>query len=211
MVKKASPVRAVAVGPQRWIHGNQFAKKLGYKQPAIAVTKHVSIQDRAKLSSLCAVGGQLNTPLRNATLDINNKQARYISNEGAKSLVAHSRLPDSITVAKELGVDVCGVKISFREMETISMVQKVFDGEDMHLQFPVGRYRIDLYFPKHKLALECDEAGHAGRDQQAECDRQNFITHQLGCKWVRFNPDSASFCMGKVLNAIYQSLKGNSQ
>ena len=33
----------------------------------------------------------------------------------------------------------------------------------MKRQFSIGSYRIDLYFPEHKLAIECDEHDHKDR------------------------------------------------
>ena len=34
------------------------------------------------------------------------------------------------------------------------------------LQHSVLGYRLDLYFPKHKLAIEVDEKGHTDRDKR---------------------------------------------
>ena len=44
-------------------------------------------------------------------------------------------------------------------------------------QYTVDNYRIDLYFPKHKLAIECDEFDHADRDIEYEVKRQNHHQH----------------------------------
>ena len=35
-------------------------------------------------------------------------------------------------------------------------------------QYHVDGYRIDLYFPEYKLAIECDEFGHRDRDLEYE-------------------------------------------
>ena len=41
---------------------------------------------------------------------------------------------------------------------------QTFNGEEMIHQFGVGKCRVDLYFPKYKLAIECDEFDHRDRD-----------------------------------------------
>ena len=209
MVAKASPVKSVHLRGRTWINGNQLARRLGYTAKSVkqAIKKHVADHDKQTLQDLLSKEGQLGSPLRRRLPNGNDLKSYYITNNGARSVVGHSRLPGSIAIAEELGIDMVGVKISFREMETIAMVREVFKGEEMHTQFPVGDYRIDLYFARHKIALECDEQNHADRDPQAELIRQEFITHQLGCRWVRFNPDSPTLRIGQVLNNIYNLLK----
>ena len=32
---------------------------------------------------------------------------------------------------------------------------QAFNSEEMTHQFSIGKYRIELYFPKYKLAIEC--------------------------------------------------------
>ena len=53
-------------------------------------------------------------------------------------------------------------------------------------QYTVDNYRIDLYFPKHKLAIECDEFDHSDRDIEYEVKRQNNIEEKLGCTFNLF-------------------------
>ena len=65
-------------------------------------------------------------------------------------------------------------------------------------------YRIDLYFPEHKLAIECDEHDHKDRDINYEIKRQRFIEDQLNCKFIRYNPDAKDFTIESVLNRIFQ-------
>ena len=60
-------------------------------------------------------------------------------------------------------------------------------------QFAVGKYWIDLYFPRYKLAIECDEFGHRDRDIGYEVERQKHIGKLLNCTFVRFNTDAKDF------------------
>ena len=46
----------------------------------------------------------------------------------------------------------------------MSQVMQAFNGEEMIRQFGAGKYRIDLYFPKYKLAIEYDEFDYHDRD-----------------------------------------------
>lgn len=65
-----------------------------------------------------------------------------------------------------------------------------------------GPYRIDLYYPAYKIAVECDEFGHASRDKAIERERQDTITKTLGCVFFRFNPDAKGFSIDKVIRKL---------
>ena len=49
----------------------------------------------------------------------------------------------------------------------------------MHTQYSMDQYKIDLYFPKHKLVIECDEFGHLDIDIKYEVKRQKDIERKL--------------------------------
>ena len=72
----------------------------------------------------------------------------------------------------------------------------------MKRQFSIGSCRIDLYFPEHKLAIECDKHDHKDRDINHKIRRQKFID-QLNCKFIRYNPDAKDFTIESVLNKIF--------
>ena len=38
----------------------------------------------------------------------------------------------------------------------------------MQQQFAVGSFRVDLYFTRHKIAVECDEHDHKDRDPHTQ-------------------------------------------
>ena len=61
------------------------------------------------------------------------------------------------------------------------------------LQHSVLGYRTDLYFPKHKLAIEVDEKGQTDRDKRKEIERQETIVKEHGCKFIRINPDENNY------------------
>ena len=74
----------------------------------------------------------------------------------------------------------------------------------MQTQYSVLGYRIDLYFHKHKLAIEVDELGHADRNLSNEIERQKVLEKELDCVFIRINP------YGKNCN-IFKEIKQNTQ
>lgn len=88
---------------------------------------------------------------------------------------------------------------------------QAFNGEDMQRQYPVsrGKYRIDLYFPKYKLAIECDEFGHSDRPEGYDETRQEYIKNELNCRFIRYNPDSDNFSIFNVINNIINYIYNN--
>ena len=52
-----------------------------------------------------------------------------------------------------------------KEAGTIYTIQKVLEGISMKRQFSIGSYRVNLYFPEHNLAIECDEHDHKDTHQ----------------------------------------------
>ena len=74
-----------------------------------------------------------------------------------------------------MGIKIIGYKYVRKEAGTIYTIQKFFEGMSMKREFSIGSYRIDLYFPEHKLPIECDEHGHKDRDINFEIRQQKFI------------------------------------
>ena len=57
----------------------------------------------------------------------------------------------------------------------LTRILKIFASKITLLQHSVLSHRIDLYFSKHKLAIEVDEKGHKDRDEQKGIERQKAI------------------------------------
>ena len=77
----------------------------------------------------------------------------------------------------------------------------------MLTQFNVDGYKIDHYFPRCKLAVECDEFGHKDRDIEYEVRQQKYIENKLRCQFIRFNLDARGFNIFEVANrdSIFKS------
>ena len=77
----------------------------------------------------------------------------------------------------------------------------------MQTQYTVIGNRIDLYFYKHKLAIEVDELGHADRNLNNEIERQKALERELDCVFIRINPDEKDFNIFKEINKIHRHNK----
>lgn len=195
---EAKPVLHVGPDTTPWYPANETAKRCGYSNYYKAVATHVlpgHVKSLSKLLRLGVSGGV-------KKLNQNDLKYRYIDAQGVKALVSRSRKPESVAMAEELGIDVSDFKAVYHEPKTIKQLKAAFQGILMQEQFAVGMYRIDLYFPDHKLAVECDEHNHIDRDPQVEHIRETFITRQLDCTWVRYNPDIRNFDILTIVNQV---------
>ena len=141
--------------------------------------------------------------------DEQNKTDKFLSKKGVQYVISRSRKStyNLRMLAKALGIYVHENKPPFKEQETILNVMTAFKGEKMRTQYNVDGYRIDLYLPKHKLVLECDEFHHRDRDIGYEVERQKHVEEMLGCKFIRYNPDAEDFNLFKVINRIFLAIQ----
>ena len=77
--------------------------------------------------------------------------------------------------------------------ELLESIKNKFEGEDMPTQCSVLGYMIDLFFYKHKLAIEVDELGHADRNVSNEIEKQKAIEKEIDYMFIRINPDEENF------------------
>ena len=69
------------------------------------------------------------------------------------------------------GVELHKNKWPCKEQDALRQIMQAFRDEEMIHQFGTGKYRIDLYFPKYKLDIECHELDHRDRDIGYEVER----------------------------------------
>jgi len=77
----------------------------------------------------------------------------------------------------------------------------------MITQYPVDKYKIDLYFPKYKLAIEFDELKHKFT-QNEDKSRQEYIISKLNCRFERIKEDENIFVS---INRIFKIIQSQSQ
>jgi len=89
-----------------------------------------------------------------------------------------------------------------KESSCLRIISSSFISFRQQFQYSVGGYRIDLYFPDYKLAIEIDEFGHKYRNKVYEEEREAYLKEKLGCKFIRFNPNEKDFNVGIVISNI---------
>ena len=98
-----------------------------------------------------------------------------------------------------------------KESSINNIITKMFSRKEISLQNSVLKYDIDIYFPKYNLAIEIGEFGCMDRITSYEIDRENKIKDELGCKFIRINPDKEKFDiffeLGKIYHYIVESIK----
>ena len=143
-------------------------------------------------------------------VDLKNKHLHHntvlLNEAGLRLFLTRCKKPEAVEFARSLGINIENSLCMSKEQDTLSCIMKAFDGEEMKCQFNVDGYRIDLYFPEYKLAIECDEFDHNDRDIEYEVKRQKYIEEKLKCSFIRFNPDAPDFNIFRVINRIYQQL-----
>ena len=179
-----------------------MCKPLEYNTKTVDIVRHLSSKDsyaqKYQLSNVHAVCTPISWPNDSQKYNI------YISEEGIIELLVGNQQPLAKELAEYMDIKIIGHKYVRKEAGTIYTIQKAFEGISMKREFNIGSYRIHLYFPEHKLAIESEEHDHKNRDINYEIRRQNFIEDQLNCKIIRYNPDPNNFTIERVLNKIFQ-------
>ena len=57
------------------------------------------------------------------------------------------------------------------------------------------------------MAIEVDELGHINRNIDYELQRQRAIEKELGCVFIRINPDEENFNIFTAINEIHWHIK----
>ena len=80
-----------------------------------------------------------------------------------------------------------------REQSILTKLDTYFKTEDKLFQHYVLGYRIDLYVPKYKVAIEVNELRHCTRNIKSDIEKQSKIKKELGCKFIRIDPSRENF------------------
>ena len=92
------------------------------------------------------------------------------------------------------------------EKTTLDSINKAFEGENIQTNYRVLGFEIDIYFNDYKLAVEIDEYNHEDRDIGCEVKRQKALEKELGCDFIRINPDKENFKVFKAINEIFRHI-----
>lgn len=190
-----------------WFRAKQIAEMLGYKATKNVIRIHLRNEDIKTFDQLRDKLIDYTNKPRPKTGDYINdifikSQCIFTNLNGLKTILIKSTLPNSIDVAKFFNIDVSTIKRSFSEQESMHHIMGSFKNDKYERQYPVGKYRIDLYFIDYKIAIECDEFGHRDYSEEEEKIRTEFITKKLACTWIRFNPNDKNFDISTIINQI---------
>ena len=97
--------------------------------------------------------------------------------------------------------------IKTKKQTVLKSIKDTFEGKDMQTQYCVLGYGIDLYFRKHKLAIEVDELGHPDRNLGNEIERQKELEKELDCMFIRISSVKENFNIFKQINKIHRHIK----
>ena len=131
---------------------------------------------------------------------------RFLRSGLALKVIMDCRTDESCYLKIVLGFKLDDV-INTKEQTVLKSIKDAFEGEDMQTQYSFLGYRIDLYFHKHKLAIEVDELGHADRNLSNEIERQKTLEKELDCVFITINPDGKNFTIFKEINKIHRHIK----
>lgn len=180
-----------------WFKAKDVAKMLGYNNTGQAIRKNVSDDDKKTTIEMD------NVVMKEDTNTI------FITERGIKSLISGSRKGKSKEIAKQLCMDIKDFHTVRKETSTIQFIQTVFKDEKTVTQKQFDNYYVDLYFPKYKICVECDEAGHySERKCKEDAVRQQYIEENYNVQFVRYDIDksdlSVAKCIRKIMKIIYE-------
>lgn len=125
----------------------------------------------------------------------------YINAMDLQNILNRSRKPTAKQMIKDLSLDL-SQKTEVKEANILNDIIDFIGDEEYKLQYACGKYRIDLYIPRYKIAIEVDENGHNNYDKIKETEREDYIKKNLTTKIVRINPDVPNFRIAKELGKL---------
>lgn len=129
------------------------------------------------------------------------QQTTVLTEKGLWHIIRYSRTINAEKIRQMINHKL-GFMHSPMELDFINNIMKVFPDEIFETQKTVLGYRIDLYMPTYKLAIEYDEEHH--RYQTAEDNiRQERIVEILGCTVLRVDyTDDIFAAAGRIYKHI---------
>lgn len=132
----------------------------------------------------------------------------YADKEGLKVILSRSRKPGCKSLMEQLDLDINTKK----QCIEANVLESIIDYLDVRkikyeLQYPLGKYKIDMYIPKFNIVIEIDEMGHIDRNPKYEKERYKFIEKNLTKKIFRINPNVPKFRITKELGKISIMMK----
>ena len=175
-----------------WINEKHIEEQLGHKNIPAITNKYYKISKKHRYELV-------DEPIK-------QRNRKFLRFNLALKIIMDCRTDESWSLKRNLGFNLHDV-INTKEQTVLRSIKDAFEGEDMQTQYTVIGYRIDLYFHKHKLAIEVDELGHADRNVNNEIERQKALERELNYVFIRINSDENDFNIFKEINKIHRHIK----
>jgi hypothetical protein len=131
---------------------------------------------------------------------LGNQNCYALTPLGVYTLLSVSRKTKCIEILNKINHHKLEYKPFYLQSSFSSKIQTIFNGETIHEEYVI--YRIDLYLPDYKLAIEFDEEYHSYQKQKDK-DRQMYIISKLGCVFRHnYKEDILEF-----INTIYKHIR----
>ena len=130
----------------------------------------------------------------------------FITYSGLYRLLSKSRKLHVIDFSNKLNIDISSKIYTCIEADTIKCIMEAFSSEEMIHQYKIAPYIVDLYFPKYKLIIECDETHHRKEENiKNDKERENYIKDIIqNCTFIRYDHYSKDFNIFNIINRIYK-------
>ena len=92
--------------------------------------------------------------------------------------------------------------INGKEETVLESIKDAFERKNVQTQYSVSGYKIGLYFHEYDLTVEVDEIGRNDTNIDYEIQRQRAIEKDVGCVFIRIDPDKQNFKILKAKNEI---------
>ena len=167
-----------------WLNEEHVEEKLGHENLPVITNKYDSVYKKHRYEFVDKPKKQPNK--------------RALHSGSALKVIMGRRTNKSCNLKKKLGFNLHDV-INTKEQAVLKSIKDAFKGESLQTQYSFLGYRIDLYFHKHKLAIEVGELEHADRNLSNEIEL-NYV-------FIRINPDKENFNIFNAINKIHRHIK----
>ena len=149
-----------------------------------------------------------NKIILNTSTNGGNQNCVFLTYNNLLKILIKSRKSNVIDFATKIGIDIESKIFTCIEADTLKCITSSFDGEDFIYQYSIDKYLLDLYFPKYKLIIECDENKHNNKNHNYnDIHREKNIKLLIkNCIFIRYSPESKNFNIFNVINKIYKEI-----
>jgi very-short-patch-repair endonuclease len=114
--------------------------------------------------------------------------ATLVSLNGLKHILCATRRPIPKEILDYYNIEEYN-RFQCEEAKWLNNIIKAFPGETIKIQYAVGPYRLDAYFPIHNIVLEIDEGDHKYYSPAEELGRAAYLNEALvDPHFIRFDP-----------------------